>query len=197
MDYIGEHRLPGQLGHFSIALSLVASLVATISYFLATQNRSNINGNYWKKLARYAFITECISVFAVFGILFYIISNHLFEYEYAWKHSDRTLEPKYLLSCFWEGQEGSFLLWSVWHCVLGLILMRTSGQWESPVMTVVSFVQFCLATMIVGIYITGVDNKIGTNPFLLLRETHFFDNAPAFHVGGDINAPIRPDYMNL
>jgi hypothetical protein len=35
MDYIGEHRLPGQLGHFFIVLSLVASLVATFSYFKA------------------------------------------------------------------------------------------------------------------------------------------------------------------
>ncbi|MEO5563241.1 MAG: cytochrome c assembly protein, partial [Chitinophagaceae bacterium] len=107
MDYIGEHRLPGQLGHFFIVLSLVASLVATFSYFKSTQSKNDIDGGYWKRLARYAFIAETISVFAVFGILFYIISNHLFEYKYAWQHSSRSLEVKYLLSCFWEGQEGS------------------------------------------------------------------------------------------
>lgn len=195
MDYIGEHHLPGQLGHFFIVLSLVASLVATFSYFKATQTRATIDGNYWKRLARYAFITECISVFAIFGILFYIISNHLFEYEYAWKHSSRALEPKYLLSCFWEGQEGSFLLWSVWHCVLGLILMKTAKRWEAPVMTVISFAQFCLATMIIGIYIFG--EKIGSNPFLLLRESGMFDNAPAFHIDGNLNNPIEPEYMNF
>ena len=37
MDYIGEHLLPGQLGHFFIVLSLVASLVATFAYFKATR----------------------------------------------------------------------------------------------------------------------------------------------------------------
>ena len=32
MNYIGEHLLPGQIGHFLAVLSLVASLVSTIAY---------------------------------------------------------------------------------------------------------------------------------------------------------------------
>ncbi|MEO8405725.1 MAG: cytochrome c biogenesis protein CcsA, partial [Chitinophagaceae bacterium] len=195
MDYIGEHPLPGKLGHFFAVLSLVASLVATFSYFRATQSKGKLDGGDWKKLARFAFFIEVFSVLSIFVILFYIISNHLFEYKYAWQHSSLALEAKYLLACFWEGQEGSFLLWSVWHCVLGLILIKTSKQWEAPVMTVVSFAQFCLASMIVGIYIFG--EKIGSNPFLLLRESSFFDQAPVFHVGNNINNAVRADYMLL
>ncbi len=76
--------------------------------------------------------------------MFYIVSNHWFEYKYAWQHSSKTLEPKYLLGAIWEGQEGSFLLWSIWHCVLGLIFIEREKEWEAPVMAVVSFVQFCL-----------------------------------------------------
>lgn len=195
MDYIGEHRLPGLLGHFFTVLSLVASLVATFSYFKATRSASLPDSNHWKKLARSAFVVETISVFSIFIVLFYIISNHLFEYKYAWQHSSLSLEVKYLLACFWEGQEGSFLLWSVWHCVLGLILIKTSKQWEAPVMTVISFAQFCLASMIVGIYVFG--QKIGSNPFILLRESGIFDSAPALHLEGNLNNPIRPDYMTL
>ncbi len=195
MDYIGEHLLPGQLGHFFIVLSLVASLVATFSYFRATQARIETDSLYWKRLARIAFITEVISVFAVFSILFYIIYNHLFEYHYAWKHSSRSLEVKYLLSCFWEGQEGSFLLWSVWHCVLGLILMKTSKQWEAPVMTVVSFAQFCLATMIAGIYIFNW--KMGSNPFILLRDTDVLAGAQGLHINMDPAQPLKPDYLSF
>ena len=92
MDYIGEHLLPGQLGHFFIVLSLVASLVATFSYFSSAQSKMEEDAARWKKLARYAFIIEVFSVIAIFGILFYIIYNHLFEYHYAWKHSSRSLE---------------------------------------------------------------------------------------------------------
>lgn len=194
MDYIGEHRLPGQLGHLFIVLSLIASLVATFSYFKAVRSQTDLDSRYWKKLARYAFITESVSVFAIFGILFYIISNHLFEYKYAWQHSSRSLEVKYLLACFWEGQEGSFLLWSVWHCVLGLILIKTGKTWEAPVMTVISFAQFCLATMIAGIYIFSW--KMGSNPFILLRDSGVLDNAPALHIDFDVTQPLRPDYMS-
>ena len=132
MDYAGEHLLPGRIGHFFLLLSLVSSIGATICYFLSVQKSralgaakwQDLGGTgdaQWKKLARIFFITEVISVFAVFGILFYIISNHYFEYKYAWQHSSRSLEAKYLLSCFWEGQEGSFLLWSIWHCVPGAL----------------------------------------------------------------------------
>jgi cytochrome c-type biogenesis protein CcmF len=193
MDYIGEHRLPGQLGHFFIVLSLVASGLATYAYFRATRSKLDDDAARWKKLARYAFLTEVFSVFAVFAILFYIIHNHLFEYKYAWQHSNRALEFKYLLACFWEGQEGSFLLWSIWHCVLGLVLIKTSKKWEAPVMTIVSFAQFCLATMIAGIYIFNW--KLGSNPFILLRDSGMLDNAPALHLDFDLNQPLRPDYM--
>jgi cytochrome c-type biogenesis protein CcmF len=193
MDYIGEHLLPGQLGQFFIVLSLIASLVATFSYFKAASSKQQIDAGYWKKLARYAFITEVISVFTIFGILFYIIHSHLFEYKYAWQHSSRSLEFKYMFACFWEGQEGSFLLWSVWHCVLGLILIKSGKTWESPVMTVISFAQLCLATMIAGIYI--FDWKMGSNPFILLRDSGVLDNEPGLHLNLDVNQPLRPDYL--
>jgi len=135
MDFIGEHLLPGKLGHFFLLLSFVSSIGATVCYFLSVQKSRSIDkaawqdlalastGQQWKKLGRLFFITEVISVFAVFILLFIIISNHYFEYKYAWQHSSKSLEPKYLLSCFWEGQEGSFMLWSIWHCVLGLIFI--------------------------------------------------------------------------
>src|SRR5688500_2675800 len=126
MNYIGEHLLPGQLGHFFIILSLVASLIATFAYFKAAVSILETNKRKWLKLGRIAFFSEVLSVFVVCGLLFYIISNHYFEYKYVWQHSSVSLEAKYLLACFWEGQEGSFLLWSFWHSVIGLVLIRTA-----------------------------------------------------------------------
>lgn len=194
MDYIGEQLLPGRIGHFFVILSLVASLAATVMYFIAQRKKryagtgpaalalESAEVQSWMRLARIFFLAECVSVLAIFSILFYIISNHLFEFKYAWQHSSRSLETKYLLSCFWEGQEGSFLLWSFWHCVLGLIIIRRGRQWEAPVMTVIAFAQVLLATMIAGIHVFGL--KIGSNPFVLLRN--------------ELQAPIfsSPDYLS-
>ncbi len=194
MDYIGENRLPGQLGHFFIVLSMMASLLAVVAYFLSAQSKIPEQSRSWKKLGRIAFLTQVFSIFAIFTILFFIIHNHLFEYHYAWKHSSRSLEFKYLLACFWEGQEGSFLLWTLCHSVLGAILIKRSGEWEAPVMSVLSLVQFALGTMVAGIYIFGW--KMGSNPFILLRDSGIFDNAPGMHVNFDLSQPVRPDYMN-
>ncbi len=168
MQYLNEHLLPGQLGHFFLILSLVASLVATIAFYKSNKSTDQADKQSWLRIARASFLAETISVLAIFFVLYYIISNHLFEYKYAWQHSDKSLPMEYLLSCFWEGQEGSFMLWSFWHCVLGWILIWKSKQWEAGVMTVISFAQFCLTTMILGLYVFGI--KIGSNPFVLLRN---------------------------
>lgn len=184
MEYIGEHLLPGQLGHFFVVLSLVTSLMATIAYWKSTYATDLAAAQSWQRLARIFFSLDAFGIFATFGLILYIVASHSFEYFYAWNHSDRSLSPKYLLSCVWEGQEGSFLLWAVWHAVLGFVLMKKGGKWEAPVMVVISFAQFCLATMIVGIYIGSI--RIGSNPFLLVRQ-HFSD-APIFN---------RPDYLSL
>lgn len=184
MYYIGEHLFPGQLGHFFLVLSFVASLVATYAFACSSNALQPESAASWKKLGRIAFIIDAVAVFGAFAALYYIISQHYFEYYYAWNHSDKSLAPKFLLSSIWEGQEGSFLLWGFWQAVLGLTLMRTTGKWEAPVMTVMSFAQVVLATMILGVYV--FDLKIGSNPFLLTRQN--FGDLPVFN---------RADYMTL
>jgi len=193
MEFIGEHLLPGQIGHFFAILSLVASLIATIAFYKATNTIELTDKKGWLRIARFSFLLETISVLAIFATLYYIISSHLFEYKYAWQHSSRALQVEYLLSCFWEGQEGSFMLWSFWHCVLGWILIWKAKVWEAPVMTVVSFAQFCLATMLVGLYFFG--SKVGSSPFILLRHENFFDSAPVFL--DSATGLLRKDYLSL
>ncbi|MFN4313634.1 MAG: cytochrome c biogenesis protein CcsA [Chitinophagaceae bacterium] len=194
MNYSGENLLPGQIGQFLIVLSFFASLVASFAYFRSARLGQFPLIDEWKKLARWAFVVEAASVFIIFGLIYYINSNHLFEYKYAWQHSSRSLESKYLLAGIWEGQEGSFLLWSIWHSVLGLIVLWRGGKWEAPVMSIVSFAQVVIGGMLLGIYIGDV--QIGSNPFILLRDSGVFDNAPAMHVDFDLSAPIIPDYLN-
>lgn len=194
MDYIGEQLWAGQLGKLLILLSLISSVLATIAYARSANAKNIEDANGWRQFGRIAFSIDVASVFAIFGLLFYIISSHRFEYLYAWSHSERSLSLKYLLSCIWEGQEGSFLLWTLWHGVLGMILMRTSRQWEAPVMSVISFAQACLATMIMGIYFFG--QKVGSNPFMLVREV--YQDLPVFQRADYLlNVPQMQDGQGL
>jgi len=186
MEYIGEHLLPGHIGHFLVVLSFAASFVALVAYFKATNAKSLVEENGWRRMARIAFLLDAFSVMGIFITIIFIIRARLFEYNIAWEHSSRSLTAQYLLACIWEAQEGSFLLWNFWVGVLGLILMRKAGKWENPVMTVISFTQLCMATMIIGLYFFG--NKVGFNPFILVRQTEFASRAPIFQ---------RPDYLSI
>ena len=201
MNYNGEHLFPGQLGHFLAVLSFVASIVATIAYFKAARTHILSETSSWKRLARGAFAIETVAVFGIFATLYFIISNHYHEYYYAWNHSSRALEKKYLFASFWEGQEGSFMLWNIWHCLLGWILIWRSKKWEAPVMMVVSLAQVCIATMLLGIYF--FDAKIGGNPFALLRnelQAPIFSNPnylqlPKIYEGNDLNTLLQNYWM--
>jgi cytochrome c-type biogenesis protein CcmF len=183
----GEHLVPGQLGHFFVITSFVAALFSAYAYFRAVRTEVvDPNGSrLWTLLARNGFILHTTAVVSIFVTLYYIITRHLFEYHYAWEHSSRDLPSNYLLSCFWEGQQGSFMLWTLWHCVLGLIVMNTAKHLETRTMAVIACVQVALATMILGIYL-GPEIKIGSTPFMLLR--HAMQNAPIF---------AMPNYMDF
>lgn len=195
MTYQGEHLLPGQIGHFSVVLSLVVSLMAAIAFFKASQQTLEEEKKHWLKLARTFFFIDTIAVITTIGCIYYILSHHLFEYYYAWNHSDNTLQPQYIFSCLWEGQEGSFLLWTFWQCVLGcMIILKGYRKWEAPVMAVISFSQFVLASMIIGLYF-GSSLKIGSNPFLLMRDSGVLDGAPMFL--DPATGHFRADYMQF
>jgi cytochrome c-type biogenesis protein CcmF len=197
MIFDGEHLLPGQIGHFFVILAFVASIIATIAYCKASFIKDIIEKQSWIRFARIAFITQLISAFVIFSVIFYICSHHYFEYMYAYKHAAKELESKYLLACIWEGQEGSFLLWTIWHSIIGLFIITKSKKpllegWEAPVMTVISFAQFFLGMMILGIYFFNV--KIGTSPFTLTRNEIDL-NGPAFI---DIQTGLlKKDYLAL
>lgn len=172
------HTFIGDLGHLFVIISFVASLVATYGYFKSVQSEKKLaeDALLWKRFSRVVFYIHAISVVGVIACLYSIIYNHYYEYHYAWSHSSRSLPAYYTISCFWEGQEGSFLLWIFWHAVLGIILINTNKTWESPLMSVFSLVQAFLASMILGVVIFNV--KIGSSPFILLRDALI--DAPIF-----------------
>jgi cytochrome c-type biogenesis protein CcmF len=182
MEFTGEHLLPGKFGHFFIILSFVAASLAAISYFSSLRGLEE-DRRRWLQMGRISLIIQFGSLISIFLILIYICSQHYFEYMYVYKHASKELELKYLLACIWEGQEGSFLLWSIWQGLMGLIIIRTGKDWEASINGIISISQLCFSLMILGIYFGDI--RIGNNPFILTRN--------------EIAAPIfsRPDYLQF
>ena len=174
MNYVGEHLWVGQLGNAFIVLSLIAALFSGIGYYFYAKETL---ASEWKRFANTAFTIHSISIIGIAATIFFMLFNHFYEYSYVWQHSNNEMPMQYIMSCFWEGQEGSFLLWAFWNVVLGNILRKTiDAKWEAPTMAIFALVQVFIASMLLGVYIG--DYKLGTNPFILLRENPEFANLP-------------------
>lgn len=199
MSYVGEHTWAGQLGHFLALVSFAGALLSLAGYVLFT--RGNDPG--WRTVGRIGFRAHSVAVVGIVVTLFTMLFNHWFEFDYVWKHSNTEMPLRYIASCFWEGQEGSFLLWTFWNVVLGNLLIRRAKAWEGPVLAVFALVQGFLATMLLGIHIGDV--RIGSSPFLLVRElpeniglpwthiTDYLQKIPQFTDGRGLN-PLLQNY---
>lgn len=172
------HYLIGDVGHLFVITSFVTSLVTAFSYLKATREEDIVKKASWLRNGRVSFFIHAFSVVGICVCLFQIIANHYFEYHYAYSYSDSKLPDHYLVSTFWNGQEGSFLLWMFWHAVLGVVVIFTNKYWEAPVMTIFAAVQAFLASMILGVVLPGLELKIGSSPFILLRDV--LQDAPIF-----------------
>lgn len=169
----------GNFGHMMTIVAFVTALLtayAYIQYFRANE----LEKASWRRFSRISFYIHGVSATLIAISLFEIIYNHRYEYFYAYSHSSKALPVHYMISSFWEGQEGAFILWIFWNVVLGAILINTNKFWEGPVMVVFALVQAFLVSMILGVVIG--DLKIGSSPFILLRDA---TQAPIFQMNPD------------
>lgn len=204
IQYIGEHLWPGRLGHMAIVMGFVSGLLSMAAYIIATERRDKGDFLGWRSIGRNAFFLHAFSVVSVIGIIFYIMVQQHYEYHYVWSHVSEDLPFKYIFSAFWEGQEGSFLLWMFWHVVLGIILIFTAKKWETPVLAVLAAVEVIIISMILGVYLGFGDDpaRIGSNPLLLLRQTMdapIFSNADYLSLikGNGLNPLLQNYWMTI
>ncbi|MCX7606309.1 MAG: cytochrome c biogenesis protein CcsA [Bacteroidia bacterium] len=105
----------------------------------------------WRKSAWGAWILHTIALLSTIGLLLYILIDHRYEFYYAWAHGSRQLSPAYTTAALWEGQEGSFLLWMLWHGIVGWALLIGRDPYRWPLVAGLSAVNGYLATFLLGL----------------------------------------------
>ena len=169
----------GNFGHLTTLVAFVSALVTAFAYSQYFK-ASDLEKASWRRFSRVSFYIHALATSMIALSLFEIIYNQRYEYFYAYSHSSKALPVHYMISSFWEGQEGAFILWAFWNVVLGLVLVHTNKFWEAPVMVVFALVQAFLISMILGVVVG--DLKIGSSPFILLRDA---TQAPIFKLNPD------------
>ena len=97
------------IGVAATSLTFVALLISVTAYFVHYMR----NEKSMLAIARLAFYTASILIVFQSVLLMWGILTHHFEWSYVFGYSSRDLSFYYLISTFWAGQEGTFLLWTL------------------------------------------------------------------------------------
>lgn len=167
MNYLHEHTLLANYGHLLIVIAFVCSFMASVCYFLATR-KQKLGQHTWQPLGKSFFLVAGVAALATIGILYYIMHHRYYEFHYVWKYTNDTMNAAFMWASFWSGQEGSLLLWAFWIMVFSFIFLQKFKQWECYAMPFITLAVAFIFSMLLGVYIG--DLKIGSNPFILVRE---------------------------
>jgi cytochrome c-type biogenesis protein CcmF len=148
----GINVLGGWVGEIFASLAFAGALVAAISFFMADRKQGREKST-WAVFGQIGFWSHLAGVLGIVATLFTLIYTHQYQYHYVWSHSSNELPVHFMISCFWEGQEGSFLLWIFWHAILGAVVVFTAKEWRNIVMSVLCSVNLILASMIQGAHV--------------------------------------------
>jgi len=124
-------------------MGFLFGLASTVFYALSLRDSS------WRRPARQAFGLMTLAVVIASALLMYLLVTHDYRVFYVAAYSDNALPLNYLISTFWAGQEGSFLLWVFWAALLGLPLIRFSRHYESRVMIFYNLTVLSLVLLLV------------------------------------------------
>ncbi len=140
------------VGNILLTFALLASVFSIVMYYLTYKGYSNT-----LKLARAGYHATAISVLGASAYLMNAILNHQYEFKYIYNYSNSDLSLGMLMSTFYAGQEGSFMLWLLLTALSGIALLEYTskhGDLESRVMMV-----FTLATAFLLILVSpGLKN---------------------------------------
>lgn len=168
----------GILGKVLINGAFLCSILALIGYFLYSRN----DDNRYFRWSNWIFGAQGAFLLAASGILLYLILTHNFNYYYVYNYTSSDLQLKYLISAFWGGQEGSFMLWILISIGIGLGLMKwTEKPYRGPVLFFLTLTQVFLLSMVAGIPLGDV--SLGASPFRTIAEE--MPNAPFLQANPD------------
>ncbi|MGK7370059.1 MAG: hypothetical protein ACNS64_07570, partial [Candidatus Halalkalibacterium sp. M3_1C_030] len=121
----------GITGKILVNAAFFCSILALIGYYLYSQK----DDNRYFRWSNWIFGLQGLFLLAASALLLYLILNHEFGYYYVYNYTSSDLQLKYLISAFWGGQEGSFMLWILFSILFGVGLMKwTRKPYRGPVL---------------------------------------------------------------
>ena len=110
------------LGNILLIIALLSALYSMFMYYKASKGFNTINK------ARLGYHITTISVIVASVLLLFFILTHQYQYKYVYEYSSSNLSTGLLISSFFGGQEGSFLLWLLFTALIGLVVIQQTSK---------------------------------------------------------------------
>lgn len=135
------------LGKVFVYIAFISSIISVISFFFVHLGKDKL-----LKTGRLFFHITAVSVILASVYLMYIILTHQYQYAYVWEQSNSELQLPLLISTFWSGQEGSFMIWTLFTAIIGIFLLNyvsKEDRMEAQVMSIYTLVLAFLTLIII------------------------------------------------
>ncbi len=111
------------IGNILVTLGLLAGVFTVVMYYLTFRGYQNT-----LTLARIGYHTTAIMVISSAAMLLYAVLTHQYIYKYVYDYSGSGMSTGLTISTFYAGQEGSFMLWTFFTAIIGLILLEYTSK---------------------------------------------------------------------
>ncbi len=125
------------VGITSTALAFVATILSIVAYYLYHVKKDE----QLLTMGRLSFYTAGVLIVFQVVLLLTGILTHRFEWSYVFSYTSKDLPLYYLISTFWAGQEGTFLLWVFLGSIYGVVIIRSRKEDEPLVMSFMNLIQ--------------------------------------------------------
>ncbi len=140
---ISEGKIKMNIGSILIISAVVLSVASVI--FMTKDSVPNEKSILAGR--RIYYISSILIIIASMILMSAFITND-FQYHYVYANSSRNMPLLYLISGFWAGSEGSFLLWLLLLNLTGLAVIKSKDKNENIIMTVIIITQIFILIMI-------------------------------------------------
>jgi len=135
------------VGQVTIWISFVLSLLLTILYFVANSHKGGRLGRFLNIF----YLTLPTMLLLASAYLMVNILDHNYRFTYIWSYSNNSLPTHILITSFFSGQEGSFLLWALLVAFFALAVRKYARKYgyEELVMGIFGLVMIYLTLMLI------------------------------------------------
>lgn len=170
-------------GSIFLTFAFMLSVLSTVMYYLTFKGAANT-----KNIARISYHGMAMLVIIASSYFLYIILTHQYQFKYVFSYSNDDLSLGFLISTFWAGQEGSFMLWLLLTALIGVFLQSYTskrGDLEERTMMVFSLAVTFLLAMV---------SPLLKNPFAYLWTEPVFIEIVKIN-SSLVNLPLLKEFM--